>query len=385
MPSTVLTLKNSSMSPTRPHRSSIASRQKRRNTEGSMHREANTACSLDDADTTDEMSPFEPSRRCPSAGLSKNGGGDTEGLAAGRPAPYQEGRTPGPSAPLAIPLFAYKRQSYPRPVTTRQDSQATNYILTDTTQRYLYLYETDKENPWGTAVPEVRAVTVHWSHYGGPVTCGTTCWTPETNRICGWFSDLPDFPFAESLRNVKRDVMTLLNAMHSAGASPTGGSGGPDPPTFRPPRFPICRIPPKCETWRDDIAKCYAQCRGVADGGGGSGGPDPSIFENREVRPQDSRMMWPKSGVFPIFRVFWGRLATLPTIRPPSPHTHSKIRGDAPGAVHDITKYTKYCIVTNSSVGFAQLVSDIVAFWHRNQYDLTWQTIMIMYDIPSRR
>ena len=119
MPSMVLTLKNSSMSPTRPHRSSIASRQKRRHTEGSTHREARTTCSRDDADTTDEMSPFGPSRRCPSAGLSKNGGGDTKGLASGRPAPYQEGQTPGPSAPLAIPLFAYKRQSCPRPVTTR--------------------------------------------------------------------------------------------------------------------------------------------------------------------------------------------------------------------------------------------------------------------------
>ena len=29
-------------------------------------------------------------------------------------------------------------------------------------------------------------------------------------------------------------------------------------------------------------------------------------------------MKWPESGVFPIFRVFWGRLATLPTIRPPT-------------------------------------------------------------------
>ena len=43
-------------------------------------------------------------------------------------------------------------------------------------------------------------------------------------------------------------------------------------------------------------------------------------------------MKWPKSGVFQIFSVFWGRLATLPTIRPP----HSKIRGDAP-ACHVLT------------------------------------------------
>ena len=50
--------------------------------------------------------------------------------------------------------------------------------------------------------------------------------------------------------------------------------------------------------------------RGVADGGGG--GPDPRTFENREGRPPppDSRMKWPKSGVFFrllwYFGVFWG-------------------------------------------------------------------------------
>ena len=48
--------------------------------------------------------------------------------------------------------------------------------------------------------------------------------------------------------------------------------------------------------------------RGVADGGRG---PDPRTFEKWGFDPPDSRMMWPKSGVFPIFRVFWGRLATL--------------------------------------------------------------------------
>ena len=67
-------------------------------------------------------------------------------------------------------------------------------------------------------------------------------------------------------------------------------------------------------------------------GGEGLGGPDPRTFENRAGRPPppDSRMKWPKSGIFPIFRVFWGRLATLPTIRPPPP---LKNRGDAPAAL----------------------------------------------------
>ena len=58
-------------------------------------------------------------------------------------------------------------------------------------------------------------------------------------------------------------------------------------------------------------------CRGGGRGGGVVGGPDPRTFENRGGRPPDSRMKGPKSGVFPIFRVFWGRLATLSAIRPP--------------------------------------------------------------------
>ena len=75
---------------------------------------------------------------------------------------------------------------------------------------------------------------------------------------------------------------------------------------------------------------CYdvlsAVPRGVADGEGGRGVLTPALLKKWNSTPPDSRMKWPKSGVFPIFRVFRGRLATLPTIRPP----HSKIRGDAP-------------------------------------------------------
>ena len=58
--------------------------------------------------------------------------------------------------------------------------------------------------------------------------------------------------------------------------------------------------------------------RGVADGGGGSGVLTPALLKIGSFDPPDSRMKWPKSGVFPIFRVLWGRLATMPTIRPPT-------------------------------------------------------------------
>ena len=62
-------------------------------------------------------------------------------------------------------------------------------------------------------------------------------------------------------------------------------------------------------------------------GGRGGGGPDPRTFENRAVRPPRFENEVAKTRCFfPIFRVFWGRLATLPMIRPP----YSKIRGDAP-------------------------------------------------------
>ena len=57
--------------------------------------------------------------------------------------------------------------------------------------------------------------------------------------------------------------------------------------------------------------------RGVADGG--VGGPDPRTFENRVVRPPRFENEVAKIRCFFDFRVFWGRLATLPTIRPPPP------------------------------------------------------------------
>ena len=56
---------------------------------------------------------------------------------------------------------------------------------------------------------------------------------------------------------------------------------------------------------------------------GGRGG---RTFENRVGRPPRFENEVAKIRCFPIFRVFWARLATLTTIRPP----HSKIRGDAP-------------------------------------------------------
>ena len=59
--------------------------------------------------------------------------------------------------------------------------------------------------------------------------------------------------------------------------------------------------------------------RGVADGV--VGGPDPRTFENRVVRPPPPQIReWSGQNTvfFSIFRVFWGRLATLPTIRPPT-------------------------------------------------------------------
>ena len=47
---------------------------------------------------------------------------------------------------------------------------------------------------------------------------------------------------------------------------------------------------------------------------GGRGVLTPALLKTGDVDPPDSRMKWSKSGVSPIFRVFWGRLATLPTI-----------------------------------------------------------------------
>ena len=76
--------------------------------------------------------------------------------------------------------------------------------------------------------------------------------------------------------------------------------------------------------WLDDMYRT----RGVADGGSRGGGPDPRTFENRKVRPPRFENEVAKIRCFSIFRVFWGRLAILPTIRSPPPH--SKIRGDAP-------------------------------------------------------
>ena len=55
------------------------------------------------------------------------------------------------------------------------------------------------------------------------------------------------------------------------------------------------------------------------------GGRVPRSEKFRRGRPPDSRMKWPKSGVFPIFGNFWGRFATADDSSP-----HSKIRGEAP-------------------------------------------------------
>ena len=62
----------------------------------------------------------------------------------------------------------------------------------------------------------------------------------------------------------------------------------------------------------------------------GVGGPGPHTFENRVVRPPppppDSRMKWPKSGVF--FRILGYFGVGWPPRRRFEPR--SKIRGDAP-------------------------------------------------------
>ena len=64
---------------------------------------------------------------------------------------------------------------------------------------------------------------------------------------------------------------------------------------------------------------------GASPTGGGGEVLTPALLKTGSVDPPDSRIKWPKSGVFPIFRAFWGRLATLWRFDP-----HSKIRGDAP-------------------------------------------------------
>ena len=58
-------------------------------------------------------------------------------------------------------------------------------------------------------------------------------------------------------------------------------------------------------------------------GAGGGVGPDNRTFENLgRSTPPPPRFENEVAKIrcfFPIFRVFWGRLATLPTIRPPPP------------------------------------------------------------------
>ena len=67
------------------------------------------------------------------------------------------------------------------------------------------------------------------------------------------------------------------------------------------------------------MSPCLQGRRRRGGRGGGGGVLTPALLKTGSVDPPDSRMKWPKSGAFPIFRVFWGRLATLPTIRPPPP------------------------------------------------------------------
>ena len=71
---------------------------------------------------------------------------------------------------------------------------------------------------------------------------------------------------------------------------------------------------------------------------GGRGYWSPHFLKPGGSTPTpDSRIKRPKSGIFPIFRVFWGRLATLSTIRSPPPQKSVATPLDCRTAAYKLT------------------------------------------------
>ena len=120
-----------------------------------------------------------------------------------------------------------------------------------------------------------------------------------------------------------------------------------------------------------NLSSLYIKHSGASPTGGWGRGPDPALLKTGRFGPQVLESSGQKPVFFPIFRLFWGRLATLLMIWPP----HSKIRGDTPENTGSqaANRETLGCVIAapHSPVHFLKhchfLVLHVVSFFNEKE------------------